>query len=148
MKPTRWQTKNRGKLKAVRAKLDANREGLKKFGLSYLFWTDQSPLQYSVRHNLLNMRRAGSEDISWESMQMLQQLVKQEGEITVDQATKRGADLDCIFAAWWRGFIFLPLTRRVEARTLIRGHAFEDLRAIFLGERPIQDDWWNSLAGA
>lgn len=131
---------------AVRAKLDANREGLKKFGLKYLFWTDQSPLQYSVRHNLINMRRAASEDISWEAMEELQLLVKQEGEVTVDEATKRGFDLDCIFAAWWRGFVFLPLTRRVEARTPIRDYAFEDFRAIFLGEKPIQDDWWNTLA--
>jgi hypothetical protein len=133
---------------AVRAQLAANREGLKRFGLKYLFWTDQSPLQYSVRHNLLNMRRAASEDISWESMEKLQLLVKQEAEITVDEATKRGFDLNCIFSAWWRGFIFLPLTRCVEARTLIRDHAFEDFRAIFLGEKPIQDDWWNTLAGA
>ncbi len=131
---------------AVRAKLEANRQGLKRFSLKYLFWTDQTPLQYSVRHNLINMRRAASEDISWKSFEDLQNLVKQEGEITVDAATKLGFDLNCIFSAWWRGFVFLPLARPVDARTLIRDHAIEDFRAMFLGERPIQDQWWNTLA--
>jgi hypothetical protein len=129
----------------VRAKLDANREGLKKFGLKYLFWTDQTPLQYSVRHNLINMRRAASEDISADLMQGLQELVKKEHFITVELATKQGFDLDSIFAAWWRGYIFLPLTRSVDAQTPIRSHAFEDFRSIFLGEKPILDDWWETL---
>lgn len=129
----------------IQMELDANRTGLKRFGLNYLVWTDKHPLSRPVRHNLIEMRRASTEDVSDEEIDRLAELVRIEGEIPLSAVLLRGFDLVDVFAAWWNGQIFLPLTQDVGQTTLVRNFSIENYEAIFLNEKPLTDEWWETL---
>ncbi|MDD5249122.1 MAG: hypothetical protein PHY45_09060 [Rhodocyclaceae bacterium] len=130
---------------AVQLQLDANRKGLKPFGLEYLVWHDHHPLTHPVRHNLQHMRRAASEDVQPAEIARLCELIGAEGEIPWGALVARGFDTTCVLAACWQGRAFLPLTRPIEDATMIRDHSHENYSAIFLDEKPLHDDWWENL---
>lgn len=131
---------------AVRLQLDANRGGLKPFGLEYLVWTDHHPLIRSVRHNLQHMRRAASEDVQPEEIARLREIIRAEGEIPLRALLARGFDVTCVLAACWRGRAFLPLTRAIDHATPLRDQAHENYGALFLDKQPLYDDWWQNLS--
>lgn len=133
---------------AKQLELEANRRGLAKFGLRYLVWSDQHPLTTPVRHNLINMRRSASEDISPEEIDRLVDCLSREGDLSLDDVMDRRIDFDCICAAWWHGRVFLALTREPEASSTVALRPLENLEAVFLGEKPILDAWWEGLLNA
>jgi hypothetical protein len=132
----------------IQMKLDANRTAFRKFGMKYLVWTDRHPLTRPVRHNLINMRRAATEDVTDGEIGGLVELTRSEGEIPLGAVVDRGFDINCVFSAWWQGKVFLPLTRDVTASTLVSDRPVENYPAIFLDEKPIVDDWWETLVAA
>ena len=129
----------------VELQLKANREGLQKFNLQYLLWTNWSPMTHPVRHNLINMRRAAAEEVTVAEIDRLVELATKTNDVTVEEAVAMGIDANAMFNAWWKGRIFLPLTQEMNLNSPIRLKATENLREIFLSSAPLRDDWWHSL---
>ncbi len=128
--------------------LEKNRSGLEPFGLKYLYWSDWSPMTRPVRHNLINMRRCAKEEISSGEFQLLVDLLKRNHRITVEEAIQNSVDLTTVFAAWWRGKIFLALTEDLTLTSKISLKPMEDYGQLFLQTTPIRDSWWSTLPQA
>ena len=133
---------------AVALELHSNQVGFAKFGLQYSVWTDRHPLRHGLRHNLINMHRASGEDINTQEVLRLRGFVSDAGSVTALKAIEAGFDLDCIFAAAWRGVIHFGLDEFLNLRSELTVNPVRDLRQIFLARRPASDDWWSSLARA
>lgn len=133
---------------AVELELKANREAFARFGLTYIVWTDHRPLTKHLRHNLIQMRRCDSEDVSDEERDDLREFVKSEGQLPLSTVLGRDYDLTTVFSAWWRGLIFLPLAASLTGTTPVSVSPLEDLRRLFFAERMLADDWWDNLPTA
>lgn len=130
---------------AVEKELQANREAFRRYGITYLVWTDRQPLARPVRHNLMQMRRCGAEDVTEAELVQLQHLAANCEKLTLQETLSVGIDLGCIYSAWWQGKIFLPLAELPSAATRLSRRPLEDYQMRFLSSTPIQDDWWSAL---
>ena len=125
--------------------LESNRERLSKYGLKYLVWTDKRPLSHAVRHHLIQMRLGADKDVTRAEMDELVVWVESESAPNLYRFYKAGFDLNCLYAAAWKGAVFFPITRPLTAETRLTICPQEDLKAIFLDCTNNQADWWSQL---
>lgn len=125
--------------------LDDYRDRFARFGIRYLVWTDQRPLNHSVRHNLQKMRAAANRDVSPAEVERLVTWVGQRQNVTISDCYQADFDLDCIYAAAWKCKVFFPISRALTAETSLTCHPQEDYKAFFLNCLNSVEDWWQAL---
>lgn len=116
--------------------------------LKYLVWTDHNPLAKSLRHNLLELRRAAVEFIEPDEVQHLVELLSKEGPLPLWALYARDLDRDLICHAAWYGKVFFPLHQVFGAETVVSLQRTTDLESLVFGIEPDIEAWWNSLEAA
>lgn len=140
------ETKSKRFLTRVKQlELDHYREQFASFGIKYLVWTDQTPLNHSVRHHLINMRVGANRDVTPVERENLVTWVKSQFSPRIENFFYAGFDLDCLYAAAWHCELFFPITRPFAANTLLTCYPQVDLKAIFLNCTNSVDEWWIQL---
>jgi hypothetical protein len=126
--------------------LEDYRNRFAQFGMKYLVWTDQRPLNHSVRHNLQKMRAGSNRDVTSDEIDQLVNWVRSQPQATLSNFYKDGFDLDCLDAAAWKAKVFYPITRPLLPETILSCQPQEDYNAIFLNCFNSTEDWWNQLS--
>jgi hypothetical protein len=116
------------------------------YGLNYIVWTDEYPINRWLKHNLINMRKAAcTSELQEQDINELVEWVerRRSSQATVGNMYET-SDLsrDVLWAATWTGKVFFELTKELTRKTVITLSPQEDYGAIFLNR---QHDWWASL---
>ncbi|MCA1325774.1 hypothetical protein [Herbaspirillum sp. alder98] len=124
------------------------RAKFKELGMKYLLWTDVSPLSKPVRDHLMYMRMASSSGITDDEIVGLMNWVKAQGRNATlgEFSLNTDMDRDVLYAAAWKGHVFIPLTQPLSKETRISGIPQDDFISMFLGESEESDSWWKALA--
>lgn len=117
-------------------------------GLQYLLWTDMSPLNTALRHNLLRLRRASTEDIRSSDLDSLVDTLQHSAALPVSTLYQRNFDLDLIACAAWQGRVFYPMHEALDARTRVTVCPSPALAETLFAASPDTESWWNSLEDA
>lgn len=125
--------------------LDEYRLKFSQYGMKYLVWTDDRPLNHSVRHNLQQMRASNNREVTTAEIERLKNWVGEQNTATLSKFFENDFDLDCLYAAAWQGIIFFPITKPLLQETVLTVSPQEDYKAIFLDCLNSVDDWWNQL---
>lgn len=126
--------------------LDHFRCQFAEFGISYLIWTDQRPLNHSVRHNLINMRGGANRDVTTAEQEALAKWVTKHSYPDLARLYADGFDLDCLYAAAWNCRVFFPITRPLLPDTKVTDFPQENLKAVFLDCGNSLEGWWGHLS--
>jgi hypothetical protein len=129
----------------IQATLDRNDEMFKKFGITYLYWTDRSTVDGTLKQNLLEMRRYAQQVTSEERARFATH-VQQRGVVTVAALYEAGFDRCVIYASAAAGETFFAIKRPLIATTFISSKPNDEIKTIFLGASTGTDLWWESLS--
>lgn len=124
--------------------LERNRETFSKFGITYLWWTDTTPLGRHIRSNLISMRRY-AQLVPDEQRAQFAAHMHERGVATVSSLYHTSFDLGVLFASAWAGETAFAISRPIHSQTFISLQPTAEIRSIFLGDRLGPDSWWNSL---
>jgi len=121
-----------------------------KFGelnIAYIVWTDATPLSKPVRDHLMHMRMASNADIPQTEIRELLNWVDAQGaRATIGNLPPDSKfDRDTVYAAAWKGLVYLPLTKPLTLDTLISTTEQDNIIGMFLGGSKGADEWWSAL---
>ncbi len=116
------------------------------FGITYLVWSDRTPLTHALRRSIRETKRL-SKSVDGEEILELQQKVAAQSSISVKELYQQGFDWGVIHAAAWKGYVHFRLLDEFNFATEIASHPLLDLRAIFFGHSSPCGEWWSSLQG-
>ncbi|WP_382233026.1 hypothetical protein [Herminiimonas aquatilis] len=136
---------NRFLTRKVNLQLDEYRNRFKEFGIEYLVWTDNCPLNHAVRHHLQLMRVSSNRAVAVSQRESLRKWLASAPQTTLDHFYAAGYDLDCLYASAWDGEVFIPITLPLSPTTPISLSPLNNFKALFLSCENSSDDWWKSL---
>lgn len=113
-------------------------------GISYLVWSDRTPLNYSLRRSIHEAKRL-VKLVDEEELLELRSHVVARTSVSVKDLYQDGFDWGAIYAATWKGYVHFRLLDEFTFSTVISSHPLLDLRAIFLGASQPSGAWWSSL---
>lgn len=126
----------------VERKLESIRSHFHEAGLRYIVWTDRHPLCHPLRHHLVRMRIAESDE---EHIDGLVNWVRTTPHATFGGLYDAGFGINDLYAATWNKKLFFPITQMLTETSLIGLSPFEDINALVLGRGVRADSWWHDL---
>lgn len=130
---------------ALKQLFDRNHERFASFGMTYLVWSDQRPLNHDVRHHAIQMLRFSGEGIPRTEIDGLATFVTERRTATLSEIYEAGYDLGCLYAAAWEGKLFAPMCEAFSLQTKVTPWQQDDLQATFLDCKRSSNEWWDSL---
>ena len=125
--------------------LQRTREKFAEHGISYLLWSDRTPLNYALRHTIHEAKRWACL-VDEEEQIMLRDHVATHTRVSVADLYEKGFDWGVIHAATWSGHVHFRLLDDFCFSTEVASSPLLDLQAIFLGSAEHGSLWWKSLA--
>lgn len=132
----------------MEAGIERWKEIFAEYGLTYLLWTDRSPLVGHLRHNLLRLRRAAVQYYREDEVSRLVATLKEKGPLPVWALYNLDIDLDLIAYATWLGKTHFSLQSILTGTTEVSLEPTDDLAQYLLGLAPDMYQWWNNLEAA
>lgn len=131
---------------AIKRRHENFRIKFEEYGLNYIVWTDEYPINRWLKHNLINMRKAACmPEVQDQDINELVDWVERRRSSQATVANMYEAPnltREVLWAATWAGKVFFELTKELTRNTIITLSPQEDYGAIFLNR---QRDWWASL---
>ena len=122
--------------------LETIRSDFHEAGLRYIVWTDRHPLCHPLRHHLVRMRIAESDE---EHIDGLVKWVRETPHPTFSGLYDAGYGINDLYAATWKKRVFFAITKLLTEMSLISLSPVEDIDAMFLGSGVRADSWWHDL---
>lgn len=126
-------------------KFEQMKEKFAEFNMKFLLWTDRDPLIRPLRHNLLRLRRASTENIQPEETARLIFLLESHGPMPLWALYECDLDINLVSHAAWSGQVFVPLLSQFGEQALVDLQPVEDLASALFATEPDLHGWWNSL---
>lgn len=122
--------------------LESIRSHFHQAGLRYIVWTDRHPLSHPLRHHLVRMRIAESDQ---EHIDGLVDWVRGTRHATFSGLYDAGFGINDLYAATWKKKVFFAITKLLTESSHISLSPVEDIDAMFLGSGVRADSWWHDL---
>ena len=118
-----------------------------RYGLQFLLWTDKTPLNKTIAHNLIRLKMSTYEYFSTERIaELVDTLTLQ--PLTVQELLYKSFDIDLVCSAAWDGKVFIPLHKPISTLTTVTLSPVEDFESYLINCDPDPDAWWHDLDDA